>query len=267
MKCYVINLDRDARRLEHVREQFGQAGLDFERVVATDGRLIDEAPDRVLLPPTLRLREWSPAELGCTISHFRTWKMIAEGEERYGAVFEDDVFLDPSIAEAFARLEKVGNRFDVVKFDSNLHWVARDRWPLATLGEVTALYRLRSTHHGGAAYVLSRKTAAGLVARIGELDLPIDDVLFGPHPMSRGLNVVQAVPALAQQSVIMAGAERRPHLASRLGGEREEKATTKVAVVSLARRVGWRVLGYTIHHAGVVPVTRFLSGRSVVDGL
>lgn len=43
MKCYVINLDRSADRLAHMRREFDRIGLLFVRMPAVDGNDIPES--------------------------------------------------------------------------------------------------------------------------------------------------------------------------------------------------------------------------------
>lgn len=94
MRSFVINLKSAPERLAHMRSEFERIGVEFERFDAVDGRVeINNYPMTAVLPPML-LRPRSPRELGCLLSHYELWRLIASGFDEYGAVFEDDLFVD-----------------------------------------------------------------------------------------------------------------------------------------------------------------------------
>jgi glycosyl transferase, family 25 len=178
VRCYVINLDRDHLRREHVREVFRRSGLAFERFPAVDGKQL-AADQRTLLPSRMRQREWTAGEIGCLLSHYELWRRVATGDDELATIFEDDVFLSPKLAALLAQLERTPPQGSVlIKLDTNSHLVELDRRPVSRPSGI-ALHRLRSLHHGAAGYIVSRQVARMLVARIGAFDLPVDNVLFG----------------------------------------------------------------------------------------
>ena len=71
--------------------EFSRMGHTFERVAAIDAR---NWPDLALMPlrasrkTSLRLTD---AEIACLLSHRTCWSIVAEGDDAYGAVFEDDI--------------------------------------------------------------------------------------------------------------------------------------------------------------------------------
>jgi glycosyl transferase, family 25 len=220
VKCYVINLDQDLLRLEHVREVFGRSRLAFERFPAVDGRQLT-ADQRSLLPSRTRRREWTAGEIGCLLSHYELWRRVATGNDGLATIFEDDVFLSPKLAALLAQLERTPPQGSLlIKLDTNSHWVELDRRPVSRPSGI-ALHRLRSLHHGCAGYVVSRQAARMLVARIGAFDLPVDNVLFGPHPVSADVRVLQAVPALVVQSDVVTGLTGPQALGGSIRDERD----------------------------------------------
>jgi glycosyl transferase, family 25 len=232
MKSFVINLDRDAARLRHIEDEFKRAGMEFERFPAVDGAQL-KPDDITFLPATARHRPWTRGEIGCFLSHYELWKILAASKLRYCAIFEDDVFLSRKVSGFLRAVERSQACFDLLKIDSGLRLVSVDRFPMSVVAGV-ALHRLRSIHYGTGAYLISRDAAELLVERVSGFDLPVDDVLFGPHPASSDLFVVQSIPALVAQSDVMIGAEHRPALRGSLQGERELVRKSQLSEASLA---------------------------------
>jgi glycosyl transferase family 25 len=217
---FVINLDRASARLAHIRQAFDSINLRFVRFSAVDGSRLTTS-ERSLVPPRQRSRSWTAGELGCLLSHYRLWLTIAAETDRLATIFEDDILVDPSCKDVLAKLEKSDARIDIVKLDTySSQLVEVEPTPVADVVGL-ALFRLRSLHYGSGAYVISRDAAATLASRIAEFDEPVDHVLFGRHRASRGLTVLQAVPAIAAQSDHLPDASTRPHLAGSLQAERE----------------------------------------------
>ena len=117
---YAINLDRQPQRWKKIIGELSQIldasgkslvnyirrisavdALNFERIVKTDnvesiytlGEQLYVDPCRVL-PENLNLNEeiqMSRQEIAVALSHVEVWKKIAEGEEKYALILEDDV--------------------------------------------------------------------------------------------------------------------------------------------------------------------------------
>jgi glycosyl transferase family 25 len=90
--AWLINLDRDADRLAHMRAECGRAGVAFERFAALGSELTDDL--RPLFydgagRPFARLKR---GEIGCYGSHLAVMALIAAGD-RPGLVMEDDLRL------------------------------------------------------------------------------------------------------------------------------------------------------------------------------
>lgn len=223
MQCHVINLAGRPERLAHMRAVLGGIGIAFQRFDAIDIPRSRQHPAFGLIPP-MRIRPWSPGELACLLSHYEVWKLIAAGEERYAAVFEDDLHVDPRLARLIKDRSALPPDADLVKLEtvSLPVWLARRELP----GPAdTRFAAIRSLHYGCGAYIVSRDTAALLVRSIGAFDLPPDDVMWGiDHPLCRKLRRYQVLPALVAQDIILPAEQRTPALASSLEPARAEAA-------------------------------------------
>jgi glycosyl transferase family 25 len=221
VKTYVINLARSPQRLAHMKQALGRIGVAFERFEAIDVERARRHPVYSRIPPHPR-RDWTPGELACLLSHFEVWKLIAAGMDRFGAVFEDDIHVDPRLREVLADQSFLPDDAEVIKLETvdMPVWVSRQ----SHAGPAGVRFsRLLSTHHGAGAYLLSKDAAHRLVASIDTIGLPPDDMLFGMDaPSGCRLRSYQAIPALAVQDVILSKNLRSPALHSTLEDERAQ---------------------------------------------
>jgi len=176
-----------------------------------------------LIPP-MRIRPWTPSELACLLSHYEVWKLVAAGAGSYAAVFEDDLHVDPRLAQLIKDRSALPPDADLVKLETVRRpvWLTRREVP----GPADTRYaEMKSLHHGSGAYILSRDTAALLVRSIGVFDLPPDDVMWGvAHPLCRKLRRYQVLPALVTQDIILPSEQWTPALASNLEPARARAA-------------------------------------------
>jgi len=188
IRCLVINLDRSKERLVQVTSEFARIGVAFERIAAVDAAGISKAP---------RL---TGAETACFRSHQLCWRMIADGSETHGAVFEDDVVFGHDAGPLLGDTSWVPKDADLVKLETFLDPVriGRQRRQVAHGYSVTRLF---GRHYGSAAYILSKSAAKKLLRLTRHLRSPVDNALFDPTTLTCvRLTVYQMVPALCIQS-------------------------------------------------------------------
>jgi len=88
---YVINLKRDERKRKDMVEKMRILDLPFEFVDAVDGQQIsrdDNLFTKYIFSGEILINN---SEIGCMLSHIKTWNLILEGENDYGVIFEDDM--------------------------------------------------------------------------------------------------------------------------------------------------------------------------------
>jgi beta-glucanase (GH16 family)/GR25 family glycosyltransferase involved in LPS biosynthesis len=134
-KIYVINLDREPGRWSRVRQELGRIqdrlGNDLlslaERHAAVDARCFLQDPskdsevnpyytlaDQLFVEPQPRTQptdyeldapiRMSRAEVAVAKSHIEVWRRVAQGEQEYALILEDDVWFHPTFAR---HLDKV----------------------------------------------------------------------------------------------------------------------------------------------------------------
>lgn len=193
MRIHVINLDRDPGRFAETLEQFDAAGLKdrVERVPAIDAQAPEfaspgYAPHRWLDRWELKLSERAVFE-----SHRSVWQRIADGEDAYGIICEDDILVSETFADVVSVLDFDGH--GVIKLDG----FSADR----RYGDVQnmggrELWEIVEAVPSAACYAVT-KEAAGILLRASEqYCATLDDFVFAPRA---GLQPVQLVPAVAVQ--------------------------------------------------------------------
>lgn len=225
MKFYLINLDRSADRLAHMSAEFSRLGLDYVRIPAVDGR---ELPLETLETCVATDRRWTPpltpAEIGCFLSHKRCLEAIANGDERFAAVLEDDIVFAPDAADLLRGDGWIPGDADLVKIETHRKKVLIEK-QVACADTPYSVARLRSAHILSAGYIVSREAARRIVARMDRITAPIDHYLFNPaYGIFDELAIYQCSPA----PCIQAG------LTSTLGKERRQAYRRPP--------LGWRIL-------------------------
>ena len=98
MKTFVINLQRAVERKKHMQKQLNRFSfLDVEFIDAIDGKQFstDEAKSLFDYDTFYKLYGRSPllAEIGCTLSHIKSYKKLIDSNEKAALILEDDACL------------------------------------------------------------------------------------------------------------------------------------------------------------------------------
>lgn len=201
MKLYVINLDRSKDRLEHVTTVFSKVGLSFDRVSAVDGRALPDEEFKRLTSVRNWPLELTRTEVGCFLSHRECLRLIAEGDDHFGAIFEDDIILSPKAALFLENWDWIPEGVDIVKIDT----AEIDCLIGPVSAKLSAGYRLApliSKHYCAGGYIVSKDCARRLYELTEYATAPIDEIYFNPDcGVLQTLDVQQMFPA----PVIQAG--------------------------------------------------------------
>jgi glycosyl transferase, family 25 len=188
MKIYLINLDRDAGRLAHMRNQLN--GVPFERISAVDG---SNAP--------LTTKGLTRFELACLESHKTAWRQFLTGPDGWACFLEDDLHIWPGFATLMASGSWIPSDAHSVKLDTYLQKVELGDKRVAIDGRQIA--RLYSRHQSSAAYILTREGAAEYLDLTASASLPADYALFPNNSRRLGLRIYQLCPAIAIQDHLL----------------------------------------------------------------
>ena len=228
LKVYLINLDRDADRLAHMRAQLN--GIEFERISALDG-----SKD----PPTTK--GLTRFELACLESHKLAWRAFLGGPAEHACFLEDDLHIRRGLAALVGDPAWIPADAHCVKLDTYLQKVRLGgRGPAIGGREVARLY---TRHQSSAAYMLTRAGAFRYLELTANASLPADYALFPKNPRRAGLIIYQLVPAIAVQDHLVAPADGGQRFATAMAGARGEAPRRKRSpVLKRLAREGVRIL-------------------------
>ncbi|MDV2964393.1 glycosyltransferase family 25 protein [Nitratireductor aquimarinus] len=234
MKTLVINLERETSRLAHMRRVFGEQGLDFEVVTAVDASLLSPAEldnGRTGVP---RFYELGAGEIACFLSHRKCWEIVAQSEDDYTVICEDDIFLGENAGAVFSDYGWIPANAGIVRLEA-----CRPKLLVGTKGLPIAsgrkLVELHEARAGAAAYILHRDLAGFLLEKTARFCDPVDQLLFNDSAfLRRGAHFYQVVPAIAIQECSLPK-NQHGSLGSALQGERRMKR--RVGLKKLYREV------------------------------
>lgn len=170
MKIYLINLDRDAKRLAWMEAQFEARDLQFERYPAL-------APETIPAHIAERFHERAseillPNNIACFASHLAVAEKLLVSEEPYCLVLEDDVEIMCSATE----LRAIGATcvcFDMLKLND---WPKSPTLEIDTAGDYRII-RYHQVPRGTGAYFLSRHGAEKFLLRAMQLAISTDNFI------------------------------------------------------------------------------------------
>lgn len=202
IKSYVINLDKDVERLNFFSENFKRLGLEFERISAVNGRNFVEHDyqEFMRLRPRNDNKGWLRGQMGCFLSHFAAWELIANGTEKYCAIFEDDVHISDDLKNILQDSSWIPASADIIRLETSTNRIRLSSSPLVEFSGRTA-YKVRSTSWNTGAYIISKSTAQKLVSLPLSQHQPSDVFLFNfnDSPIVNQLQILQFHPALCTQ--------------------------------------------------------------------
>jgi glycosyl transferase, family 25 len=206
MRIFLINLDRSADRLAHMRAQLN--GMSVERISAIDG-----SND----PPTTK--GITRFELACLESHKIAWRKFLNSPERHACFLEDDLHIWPGFAALIGGDAWIPKDAHSVKLDTYLQKIEIGERRAALGGREVA--RLYSRHQSSAAYILTREGAARYLELTADASLPADYALFPVNPRRLGLCIYQLSPAVAiQDHLLSPGEGGQAFMTAMAGGDR-----------------------------------------------
>lgn len=174
-KVYVLNLDRDSDRLDHMRTQLDQARMPWVRIpavlgAALDANALNQALDR---PGFERTHGMTPAlgEVGCYLSHLRAHQALLDSSDEFAVILEDDVVITEALPRAVDALLKHPQDWDMVKL-SQIH--SGTPVQCRDLGQGLGLAVMLSQCTGSSAYIINRRAAQAYLAKLLPMRVPYD---------------------------------------------------------------------------------------------
>lgn len=202
MKNYVINLDRSQDRLSHCQKQFEKISIPFERVSGVDAFDLD---DDVII--NIKLHEDWPkqtqSEFACFMSHRKCWQLLANSNEKYAAIFEDDIVLSDQAGQFLSNEDWIPRNIDLLRLETFKERTYYKRLGISVFKR--QLLRMMGFQAGAGGYILSQKLANELLKLTDNyMPAPVDHLLFDPRlEVMNKYFAYQLVPAVCVQELVL----------------------------------------------------------------
>jgi glycosyl transferase family 25 len=195
-----MSLRRSTARRAGLSEHLGSLGLRFSFFDAVDGRAMSEEEVAAMRPAPL-----SPygtpikrTEIGLAATLRALCGEIAEGDEEFVCILEDDARLDPRVLRFFSPAVLAGlPRFDLLRFG---HDGVRLRSGYVRIAREDGIDILAPVRHGNCVHgqIVSRAGAAAIAKGLVPLSGAIDTHLFDFPRLP--LRILETHPPLARQA-------------------------------------------------------------------
>jgi glycosyl transferase family 25 len=199
IRIYVVNLDRSAERLASIERQLERLGLSFARIAAVDGRsgAIEEelAAGRASLADAGD-QHLTREEIGCYLSHLKTFDAILAAGHAAAIVLEDDVNLSRDFSSAARGLfERFSNQSVIVKLEP---WKkARLGIAAGSFGSFNLVFARHPLTETGA-YFITANAIREVRASLGLVRCSFDNALYAQQRTC--LDLFTLNPPVAQQA-------------------------------------------------------------------
>lgn len=112
---YVINMDKSKDRLYRMKKHLDNLKVQFKRIQAIDGSRLSRT--ELIQHCTPECKEFVPrGVIGCALSHKKVWEVVANNDDDYALVLEDDCRLiddfEKHIDNCLSDLEKYDEKWD-----------------------------------------------------------------------------------------------------------------------------------------------------------
>ena len=176
---FIICPKTDSKRRRMLAERFEAVGCRAHFVDAMMGAELSDAEKRPFLESDRQFYSKMPFhnnEIGCAMSHYKIWQMIATGDADVGFVFEDDAIpLTEDMAymqSIMGTLAQMGQRLDLVMLHQ--YRSQRKKIPIHALDDGTHLSLMRFQDMLALSYMISKSAAQALLKHPNRYRLNVD---------------------------------------------------------------------------------------------
>jgi len=214
MRVLLINLDRHIERRNWMDRLLIERRVAYERVDAVDAHSLSRELMETANKSRAGMSELASGEVACNLSHKNCWEIIAQGEDDYGCVLEDDLHLSRDTASFLSSSEWIPADADIIKIETFAEPVfckVKGSVPV----HARRLRRLIGRHLGSAGYIVSKKAAKRLLELFGNCyDSPSFIMFSQKYDGLARFNVLQLDPAICIQDMRFPKSGQNPQLST-----------------------------------------------------
>lgn len=200
MKNYVISLKNAHQRRQHIVQEFGRHGIDFEFFDAITPSQVPLLAQKFDI--NIQNSELTPGELACLFSHIALWQKAKDENIQHLVVFEDDVYLGENTKLFLENANWIPNACGLLKIE---HFIDR-----LHLGKAIHTFQgrqikqLQEFNWGTAGYIIYHDMIDTMMTLLKDQfdikNLPIDHLMFEVAIEKYPSKIYQLSPALCVQS-------------------------------------------------------------------
>lgn len=200
MRFYIINLTKDADRLDFMKSQLDTQKLEYTIVRAIEGNSL--SPAQLDFFKNFKQMSLYPNEFACFLSHIEAWKAFLSSEEKAAIICEDDIVISPDTKNIIEQTIMEDDAPFVIRLETFLASVTLSaRSTQIADRDIRLLY---SNQAGAAGYMINRVTAEYLISEAPSARNAVDTELFNPGIRHfKRVIAKQIDPALCAQDSVL----------------------------------------------------------------
>ncbi len=180
VQVYYINLNKAVDRRNAITSLLNQLDLSYKRIAAVYGKELsqsekDEVTDGTMFK-VLMGKGIVDGEIGCYLSHLKTWKEFLKSKASYALIIEDDATFNPAELKAVVdELIEHNDKWDYVNLDPHrsgngriVHKIS-DKFNLIAPKQRVWLTTCQ---------LINRKAAASLIKHALPIRMPVDHYVY-----------------------------------------------------------------------------------------
>lgn len=115
LNVYVISLQTDFGKRQLIQSKLDNLQIPFEFIDAIYGKELPDAFFSKLNPQGKSIATGEPptlGEVGCTLSHLKSYELILQRKQSWACILEDDVIIDGRLQDFYKHFDDVVNQLD-----------------------------------------------------------------------------------------------------------------------------------------------------------
>ena len=195
---FVINLDKSPERMATISKRLDKLDIPFERISGVYGADLSEEEIAKYYCTKLNKKNYRRplglGEIGCYISHIKSWQTIVDRQLHCALILEDDIVIEDGLAELASELGKSSDTFDIVKFFNK-----KTNPKIVDSVDFTSKYKLcrfKKIPIGNYAQLISLSGAKKLLKAYEKFGRPVDEDI--QHWWESDTNVLGVLPSVVR---------------------------------------------------------------------
>ncbi|MWN90077.1 hypothetical protein GQ597_05075 [Gilliamella sp. Pra-s65] len=188
MKIFIINLERESAKKEHIKKECEKLNLDFEIYNAVDGNALSEEfiQNAVYDYPNNFLTK---GEIGCALSHINVYKKIIQNNLPYALVLEDDAVLDEKLPDFLNSFKNKNDKKGIFLLTADFHYLVNKKFNLDSFDIFEVTRAIRAT-----GYIITNEAAKKLIKFLYPIRYEAD--MFRIIKLCTGVKLYATLPCL-----------------------------------------------------------------------